>query len=127
MKIDSVMPTDDSQQDKRAAGDESNSPVGGRSVGVQSMSSHDLRASLAIVNGFSAALGASFQDLSEQYKEILESDDDAFIAESADRLMMLDADCRFCLSRLHTSIDKLKHRLETERVIAGSDGQGDMD
>ena len=127
MKIDSVVPTDDSLQDKRAAGDKSNSLAGGRSVGVQGMSSHDLRASLAIVNGFSAALGASFQDLSDQYREILESDDDAFIAESADRLMMLDADCRFCLSRLHTSIDKLKHRLETEQVISGSNGQGETD
>jgi len=119
MKIDSVVPTDESLQESHAAT--------GRGAGIgsdadeSSVSSHDLRASLAIVNGFSTALGTSFKDLSEQYRMILEADDDTRVAEAADRLLMLDADCRFCLSRLHIAIEKLKSRLESEQVMDGSD------
>ena len=116
MKIDSVVPTDASQKESLAA----EGPAGVKGADASCVSSHDLRASLAIVNGFSTALGSSFKDLSEQYQRILESDDDTGMAESADRLMMLDADCRFCLSRLHTAIETLKSRLESERVIAGT-------
>ncbi|MGQ7847799.1 hypothetical protein ACUNV4_25115 [Granulosicoccus sp. 3-233] len=119
MKIDSVVPTDDLQQSHGDSDTVTPDHAGETVASDKGMSSHDLRASLAIVNGFSAALGASFQDLTDQYQEILESNDVALIAESADRLMMLDADCRFCLSRLHTSIDKLKERLERERLISG--------
>lgn len=127
MKIDSVVSdAKDSQQESNAAVEEQRSFQAAEGRAAESgASSHDLRASLAIVNGYSAALDASFEDLCNQYREILESDGDAGLSESADRLMALDADCRFCLSRLHTSIDQLKLRLQHEYNFVGNDRQED--
>lgn len=127
MKSDSAVPNDESQQHGLAGVDESRPEAGKRPESDRSASSHDLRASLAIVNGFSAALGASFQDLSDQYSEIIELESDKISTESTDRLMMLDADCRFCLSRLRTSIDQLKHRLATEHEILNPDQLSDSE
>lgn len=119
MKIDGAVQEDDSLQELSTAVDEEKLNEDYRQECLQSVLSHDLRASLAIVNGFSTALGASFQDLSEQYSLILEAEEDVEDSGAADRLMMLEADCRFCLSRLRTSIDQLKHRLLVEHDIDG--------
>ena len=81
---------------------------------------HDIRASLAIINGYSHALKASFQELKEQYSDVLEQKDGDSDTTGSDRLMSLEADCRFCLSRLCSSVDQLKGRLEVGGVLRDS-------
>ena len=81
---------------------------------------HDIRASLAIINGYSHALKASFQELKEQYSDVLERKDGDSDTTGSDRLMSLEADCRFCLSRLCSSVDQLKGRLEVGGVLRDS-------
>ena len=73
---------------------------------------HDIRASLAIINGYSHALKSSFDELKDQYSDVLEKKDGRSDPANSDRLMSLEADCRFCLSRLCSSVDQLKERLE---------------
>lgn len=78
---------------------------------------HDIRASLAIINGYSNALKASFQDLKDQYSDVLDQKDGDIDSTGSDRLMSLEADCRFCLSRLCSSVDQLRGRLEIGGVL----------
>lgn len=81
---------------------------------------HDIRASLAIINGYSHALKSSFDELKEQYGDVLEHKEGASDTSSSDRLMSLEADCRFCLSRLCSSVDQLKERLGVDDVLRDS-------
>ena len=81
---------------------------------------HDIRASLAIINGYSHALKESFQELKEQYSDVLDQKDGETDSTGSDRLMSMEADCRFCLSRLCSSVDQLKGRLEVGGVLHDS-------
>ena len=66
---------------------------------------HDIRASLAIINGYSDVLDQK------------EGDNDT---AGSDRLMSLEADCRFCVSRLCSAVDQLKGRLQIGGVLRNS-------
>ena len=81
---------------------------------------HDIRASLAIINGYSHALKSSFDELKDQYGDVLEQKDGVSDTVSSDRLMSLEADCRFCLSRLCSSVEQLKERLDVGGVLRDS-------
>ncbi len=81
---------------------------------------HDIRASLAIINGYSHALKASFEELKDQYSDVSEQKDGETDTAGSDRLMSLEADCRFCLSRLCSSVDQLKGRLEAGGALRDS-------
>ncbi|ASJ70393.1 hypothetical protein [Granulosicoccus antarcticus] len=80
------------------------------------MNDHDIRASLTIINGYSSALESSFQELRDLYNETLEQKDGFTDEARSARLMTLEADCRFCLSRMCGSVAKLKERLQSEGV-----------
>ena len=82
---------------------------------------HDIRASLAIINGYSHALKSSFDELKDQYSDVLEKKDGKSETTNSDRLMSLEADCRFCLSRLCSSVDQLRERLEIGGVVRDSE------
>lgn len=82
---------------------------------------HDIRASLAIINGYSHALKSSFDELKDQYSDVLEHKDGKSDTVNSDRLMSLEADCRFCLSRLCSSVDQLRERLEIGGVVRDSE------
>ncbi len=81
---------------------------------------HDIRASLAIINGYSHALKSSFDELKDQYGDVLEQKGGVSDTASCDHLMSLEADCRFCLSRLCSSVEQLKQRLEVGGVLRDS-------
>lgn len=83
-------------------------------------SDHDIRASLAIINGYGQALNSSFQELKEQYNDLLEQNDGVSDTARGDRLMALEADCRFCLSRLCSSVAQLKESLTAGGVLRDS-------
>lgn len=123
MKIDGAVLDEDPQHERATVSDELSSGMSDSGECAQRLLSHNLRASLAIVNGYSAALSASFEDLSAQYGGILSGGDEITDSQAVDRLMTLDADCRFCLSRLKTSIDQLKQRLRDDHQIFGADPQ----
>lgn len=84
-------------------------------------SNHDIRASLAITNGFNQALESSFSDLCsavEQLvrdREIRTDEDEALIHHVA----KLEADCWFCLSRINRSLTQLGTRIEKESDMHG--------
>lgn len=86
----------------------------------KNMKHHDIRASLAIINGYSAALDSSFSEFKALYDETFENKDGSCDETSSARLMTLEADCRFCLSRMYSSVEKLKERLESESVLQSS-------
>lgn len=74
-------------------------------------SSHDIKASLAIANGFSQALELALDDLQDSYLSIVNSVDNV----PASKLQLLkqhDNDCRFCLGRLSSSLQQLKTRID---------------
>jgi len=77
---------------------------------VQSL--HDIRASLAILSGFGEALETSFTELSSQMSAVMLKPCLQDDRESIGQLKTLEADCRFCLSRLRLSAGQLKERLE---------------
>ena len=81
---------------------------------------HDIRASLAIINGYSLALKASFDELKEQYSDVLDQKEGDSDTAGSDRLMSLEADCRFCVSRLCSAVDQLKGRLQIGGVLRNS-------
>lgn len=83
----------------------------------KSMNHHDIRASLAIINGYSSALASSFVELRDLYNETLENTDGFADEAISARLMTLEADCRFCLSRMCGSVAKLKEHLQSEDVL----------
>lgn len=73
---------------------------------------HDVKASLAILNGYGESLSTSFTELCDHMDSIvirttLKDDMDAI-----GQLKTLEADCRFCLSRIRASTDQLKEHLE---------------
>ncbi|NND92664.1 MAG: hypothetical protein HKN42_17555 [Granulosicoccus sp.] len=88
---------------------------------------HDLHASLAIINGYSQALGATFREFTEEYNVLVDSSSNDIGAEAAFRIMTMEADCRFCLSRLCQSIEKLKISLQSGRQGYGPDNRIDAE
>jgi len=70
---------------------------------------HDVRASLAITSGFSEAMESSFSEFCTTLEQILCPIEPrtATDRELRERLQQLEADCRFCLSRMHRSLEKL--------------------
>lgn len=77
---------------------------------------HDLRASLAITNGFNQALDSSFSELCISFGQLLDSQTSSTITdvELVNKVEQLEADCRFCLSRMSRSLEKLNARLDSD-------------
>lgn len=78
---------------------------------------HDLRATLAIVNGFAQALDGSFVQLKQKYDDLLSQNTSTDTVDDMAELRTLEADCRFCLSRLLGSVDQLRERLDRRARI----------
>lgn len=68
---------------------------------------HDIRASIAILNGFGDALGSSFQELSKALDDVIDCTACDPGMEAVGQIKTLQADCRFCLSRLQTATERL--------------------
>ena len=79
---------------------------------------HDMRASLAITNGFSQALGTSLSDLVAEFQILLDSR--ASITSEADleNINKLEGDCRFCLSRITRSLVKLGEDIDSVTTLS---------
>jgi len=84
---------------------ESQAPENARSL-------HDIRASLAILSGFGEALETSFTELSNHMSTVMLESCQQDNRESNGQMKTLEADCRFCLSRIRMSATQLKERLE---------------
>lgn len=111
MKVDSTEPDSETADTVRVDGEAVCNSHVEQSDASTVRNYHDIRASLAIINGYSNALQSTFQDLRDHYGEALEPTDETSATTSSDRLMSLEADCRFCLSRLCSSVDQLKQSL----------------
>ncbi|MDB3935881.1 hypothetical protein N9383_04090 [Granulosicoccus sp.] len=74
---------------------------------------HDMRASLAITNGFNQALEASLLDLVAEYQILLDSKTSTPHEPDLENVKKLEGDCRFCLSRMTRSIVKLGEDIES--------------
>ncbi len=74
---------------------------------------HDVKASLAILNGYGDALDSSFSELCSQMDAIVSDTTLLKDQHTLGQLKTLEADCRFCLSRIRSSAGQLKERLET--------------
>lgn len=72
---------------------------------------HDIKASLAIANGFNQALELSFADLCDTYQKIWDVHTDLLTAEQAECLAEQQSDCWHCLSQVQRSIERLSSRL----------------
>lgn len=79
--------------------------------------SHDLRASLAIVNGFSQALRNSFDDLQAQMLKVVDKESPDLSADAIEKLVLLESDCRFCLSRLQCAMQRLRTTLQQGQLL----------
>lgn len=123
MNCDSAVPADDSRPHEATESAAPHSREGVKHPNEPGAQSHDLRASLAIVNGYSAALGSSFEDLQGAYGEIIAMEESVVRPESVERLMMLEADCRFCLSSLRSSVERLKLRLHSKHDLTAAEPQ----
>lgn len=82
-------------------------------------SSHDIRASLAITNGFNQALESTFSELCETYEQLLltrgtRSTTDVDLIKQLDRL---EADCHFCMSRIKRSLEQLGSRIDYDLTL----------
>lgn len=86
--------------------------------------SHDVRAALAIASGFSDALRESFDQLQSCTEPLLE-DERILPAPVADEVAMMEADCRFCLSRLQASVQRLKQKLQQAQLLDVSASNAD--
>lgn len=86
---------------------------------IRAKAYHDVRASLAIINGYSLALDSTFHELIGKYNTAL--GDSAANTQATADLKMLEADCRFCLSRLCRSVEQLKERLEVNEAASATD------
>lgn len=73
---------------------------------------HDIKASLAISNGFSQALETALSDLHESYVDIVHSTEATVSPELLQQLRKHENDCKFCLSRLSSSLSQLKTRID---------------
>ena len=73
---------------------------------------HDIRASLAILCGFGEALENSFAELSSCMDAAVCEYGLQDKRETVGQLKTLEADCRFCLSRIRLSAAQLKESLE---------------
>lgn len=73
---------------------------------------HDIRASLAILCGFGEALENSFTELSNCMDAAVCQNGLQDEREAVGQLKTLEADCRFCLSRIRLSAAQLKEHLE---------------
>ena len=73
---------------------------------------HDIRASLAILCGFGEALENSFVELSSCVDAAVCQHGLQNERETVGQLKTLEADCRFCLSRIRLSAAQLKEQLE---------------
>ena len=74
---------------------------------------HDMRASLAITNGFNQALETSLLDLVAEYQMLLDSKTSTPHEADLENVKKLEADCHFCLSRITRSIVKLGEDIES--------------
>ena len=74
---------------------------------------HDMRASLAITNGFTEALGTSLSDLVAEYKFLLDSQISKTTNADVENVNKLEGDCRFCLSRITRSLVKLGEDIDS--------------
>ena len=74
---------------------------------------HDMRASLAITNGFNEALGTSLSDLVAEYKILLDSQISKTTKADVENVIKLEGDCRFCLSRITRSLVKLGEDIDS--------------
>ena len=74
---------------------------------------HDMRASLAITNGFNEALGTSLSDLVAEYKILLDSQISKTTKADVENVSKLEGDCRFCLSRITRSLVKLGEDIDS--------------
>lgn len=77
-------------------------------------SAHDIRAYLAITNGFTEALEISLTDLVSEFKLVLNSEDAPGNLQNLDKL---EGDCRFCLSRISRSLALLSERINKVTLI----------
>jgi hypothetical protein len=82
---------------------------------------HDLRASLAIINGYSKALESSFQELTDHCQDLLGAVAVELNPDTLAQVQTLKADCRFCLSRLNSSVEQLKDRLAADDLTGAED------
>lgn len=82
-------------------------------------SDHDIRASMAIANGFGSALDASFSELLESYNSLVASLPDGVSEPQLEKLKQTEQDCKYCLARLIHSIDLLKSRLSQADYLSG--------
>ena len=79
---------------------------------------HDMRASLAITNGFSQALGTSLSDLFAEFHILLDSQASKTSEADLENINRLEGDCRFCLSRITRSLVKLGADIDSVTTLS---------
>lgn len=86
---------------------------------------HDLLASLAIAKGLCVALDSSFNDFLTGFKV---TDEAGLLSASSSRdLTKVESDCRFCLSRLLDSLERLEAQLAEVPTASATGSAGSPD
>lgn len=98
---------------KNSASAEPQEPVPYVEQNVAIKIEHDIKASLAVANGFNQALELSFAELCDSYQKIWDVHTDMLTTEEIALLAEQQSDCWHCLSQVQRSIERLRVRLTT--------------